>query len=66
MEKNRHVSFRLIAGTLLMFGGLVAIAAGLIIGLAPAGPPACTPGMDCRALVGAPSIADGWRRSLTN
>jgi hypothetical protein len=66
MENARYTSLRLLAAALLMFGGLLAIAAGLIVAVAPLAPPACAPGMECTSKPAVPPIADGLRRALTN
>jgi hypothetical protein len=49
-----------------MFGGLLAIAAGLIVAVAPPAPRACPPGVECTPRIAVPSIADDLRRTLTN
>ena len=66
MENARRISLRLLAGALLMFGGLLAIAAGLIVAVAPTAGPACSPGVECTSKPPVPPIADGLRRTLTN
>jgi hypothetical protein len=64
--KNGGYSLRLLAAAVLTFGGLAAIAVGLVLALAPVEPGVCDTGTLCITGPAVPSVADGVHRSTTD
>ncbi len=66
MENGRQYPLRLLAAAALTFGGLIAIALGVILAIAPADAPGCGSGARCISEPAVPPVADRARGSATD